>query len=90
MNASIPQNEILDICLKIIQNKIVENANKSGALTIIAEKTLNVSDTEQLSLSVHFEWTKQSLYPYLIQALVFQFSMCTAKHLFYAMERIKN
>lgn len=48
------QNEIIDICAKLIQRKIVKQANDSGAFSILADETLDVSGKEQLSLCVRF------------------------------------
>lgn len=48
------QNEILDICGKIIQKNIVDEANKSEYFTILADETLDVSGVEQFSLCVRY------------------------------------
>lgn len=43
-------NEIIDICGKLIQTKIVKDANESGFFSILADETLDVSGIEQFSL----------------------------------------
>lgn len=49
-------NEIIDICGKIIQTKIVKNVNDSGFFSILADETLDVSGSgiEQFSLCVRY------------------------------------
>lgn len=51
VSASI-QNMILGICFKIIKDKNAENANTSGAFTIIVEETFSRSQSSSLCLYI--------------------------------------
>ena len=48
------QNEIISACNCIILNKIVGRVNKAKCFTMLADKTADISGTEQFSLSVCF------------------------------------
>ncbi|KAG5885384.1 hypothetical protein JTB14_038111 [Gonioctena quinquepunctata] len=47
-------NGIIDICGKLIHNKIVKDVNDSGFFSILADETLDISGIEQFSLWVRY------------------------------------
>lgn len=53
------QNEIIQICGKIIQSKIVNNKNKCQCFSVLADETTDVAGIEQLSLSVRYFVTEK-------------------------------
>lgn len=48
------QNEVLTICGEIIQKNLVADVNKSKYFSVIADETLDVSGTEQISLCLRY------------------------------------
>lgn len=48
------QNEIIDICGKLIQKKLVTQINSSECFALLGDETLDVSGTEQLSLCARY------------------------------------
>ena len=44
------QNELIGICQRVLQKKIVSDANRAGAFSILADETADISGTEQLSI----------------------------------------
>ena len=48
------QNELIGICQSVLQKKIVSDANRAGAFSILADETADISGTEQLSIGVRF------------------------------------
>lgn len=48
------QNELIQICGSVIQNKLVESINNSMAFSIMADETADISGKEQMSLGVRY------------------------------------
>lgn len=48
------QNELIDICGNIIQQKIVAKINRSGGFSILADETTDISGVEQFSLCIRY------------------------------------
>ena len=60
------QNEIVEICGRLLQRDVVQAANSSAAFSILADETADISGKEQLSLAVRYMETNQfsnSTYP---------------------------
>ncbi|CAH1983061.1 unnamed protein product [Acanthoscelides obtectus] len=48
------QNEIIVICLKLIQKKVVQSVNSAECFSILGDETLDVSGKEQFSLCIRY------------------------------------
>lgn len=48
------QNEIIDTCGEIVQKTVVEKVKKASIFSILADETSDVSQVEQLSISVRY------------------------------------
>ena len=54
------QNEIVEICGRLLQCDVVHAANNSAAFSILADETADVSGKEQLSLAVSYMETNSA------------------------------
>lgn len=48
------QNEIIEACNRIILTKLVKKVNTSKAFVLVADETADISNIEQLSISVRY------------------------------------
>lgn len=54
------QNEIINICGKLIQEQLVRDINRSECFSIIGDETLDVSGQEQFSLCIRYVKEEES------------------------------
>ena len=54
------QNEIVEICGRLLQRDVVQAANSSTAFSILADETADISGKEQLSLAVRYMETNSA------------------------------
>ena len=54
------QNEIVEICGRLLQRDVVQAANSSAAFSILADETADISGKEQLSLAVRYMETNSA------------------------------
>ena len=48
------QNQLIDCLGYVIRENIVQEANKAGFLSIMADKTCDVSTTEQMAVAIRY------------------------------------
>ncbi|CAH1102303.1 unnamed protein product [Psylliodes chrysocephalus] len=61
------QNQILEICNRLVIQKIVEELNAAKAFVILADETADVSNKEQLSICVRFVDRKDQIHEKFLQ-----------------------
>lgn len=50
----IVQNEVIEVCAQTVREKLVQRINASGCFSLLADESMDISTTEQVSLCVRF------------------------------------
>ncbi|XP_047103497.1 uncharacterized protein LOC124722368 [Schistocerca piceifrons] len=48
------QNDLIDVCAEVLRNDLINTINNSESFSVLADKTVDIAGTEQLSLSARY------------------------------------